>query len=233
MANFLKTKTPLIIDIIVFAVYQILFWVIAGPNVKNCNPVVWVGYGFLFIPFIVFGLLTLLKLSSQNAMTSIVPLFLATVIYFIISLIVNLIFMCVNSKDGVTAAIILNIIFILIYAIMMVVAYKIFSRVNDNTKVRETRMRELREVAIKVNALTFLTKEEEIIMAIKALKKNIDNSSSAGNEKTQDSEKEFEEQIDAIKTMIVSGYAKDDILNAINAAEGLLKARNAILLASR
>ena len=231
MKNFIKTKTPFIIVSIVFALFLMLFFVTT--NLKEANAGKWAVFAFITISFIIMGAVSLLlNLKSKNTMTTIWPLMYATVGYFALSFIVNSIFMIVNG-EGCVAAIVINIIILALFAIVYLISYKSFSRVADNTERREARMAELRELSIKVNALTFLAKDEEVKAAIKKLKEDIDYSSSAGTAATASYEKQLEDYVVTIQTLLAANGDPQSVLNAVETMANILKVRNQMLMVTR
>ena len=228
MSKFFKTKTPLILVMILFALFNVIFWVCVNP--KEAHATVWVGYAFLTLAIIILGAMTFLfKLKSDTTLTTLAAVLYLAVAYFIVAFLLNLILMLVN-REKATAGIVLNVILLLIFAAAFVILYKSFSRVQDNTAAREKRMRELRLTGVKVSGLTYLTTDPEIIAAIRKFKDDIDNSSSRGNESTQVVEEQLDQQIDIIRTLLTNGADNEAVLRALRGAEGLLKQRNQLLI---
>ena len=228
MSKFFKTKTPLILVMILFALFNVIFWVCVNP--KEAHATVWVGYAFLTLAIIILGAMTFLfKLKSDTTLTTLAAVLYLAVAYFIVAFLLNLILMLVNGEKA-TAGIVLNVILLLIFAAAFVILYKSFSRVQDNTAAREKRMRELRLTGVKVSGLTYLTTDPEIIAAIRKFKDDIDNSSSRGNESTQVVEEQLDQQIDIIRTLLTNGADNEAVLRALRGAEGLLKQRNQLLI---
>ena len=228
MSKFFKTKTPLILVMILFALFNVIFWVCVNP--KEANATVWVGYAFLTLAIIILGAMTFLfKLKSDTTLTTLAAVVYLAVAYFGVAFLLNLILMLVNGEKA-TAGIVLNVILLLIFAAAFVILYKSFSRVQDNTAAREKRMRELRLTSVKVSGLTYLTTDPEIIAAIRKFKDDIDNSSSRGNESTQVVEEQLDQQIDVIRTLLTNGADNEAVLRALRGAEGLLKQRNQLLI---
>ena len=228
MSKFFKTKTPLILVMILFALFNVIFWVCVNP--KEAHATVWVGYAFLTLAIIILGAMTFLfKLKSDTTLTTLAAVLYLAVAYFIVAFLLNLILMLVNGEKA-TAGIVLNVILLLIFAAAFVILYKSFSRVQDNTAAREKRMRELRLTGVKVSGLTYLTTDPEIIAAIRKFKDDIDNSSSRGNESTQVVEEQLDQQIDVIRTLLTNGADNEAVLRALRGAEGLLKQRNQLLI---
>lgn len=231
MKNFIKSKTPFLIVCLGFVLFNMLYFVTT--NLPNANASKWIGYAFITLSFIVMGAIALLlNLKSKNAMTTIWPLMYATVGYFAVSFFVNSILMIVNG-DGKKGPLVLNFIILILYAVVFLVSFKSFSRVADNTAVREERVAKLRELSVKVNALTFLTKDEEIKKAILKVKEDIDYSSSAGTAATATYEQQLEDCVVTIQTLLGANCDTAAVLEAVTSMANILKIRNQILMGSR
>ena len=231
MKNFIKTKTPFIIVCLGFVLFNMLYFVTT--NLPNANASKWIGYAFITISFIVMGAIALLlNLKSKNTMTTIWPLMYATVGYFAVSFLVNSILMIVNG-DGKKGPLVLNFIIIILYAVVFLISFKSFSRVADNTAVREARVAQLRELSVKVNALTFLAKDEEVKKAILKLKEDIDYSSSAGTAATASYEKQLEDYVITIQTLLAANGDPAAVLEAVSTMANILKVRNQMLMVTR
>ena len=232
MKNFLKTKTPFVIVCLVFALFVGLFFVFTDLDKANAGK--WVGFSFTVLAFVIAGSFAFFfQLKSKNTMTAMWAPIYATAGYFAVTFLVNFIVMLVNSKSW-KGAVVLNIIILVLYAIVFLVSYKSFSRVADNTAVREARMASLRELSIKVNALTFLAKDESVKRAIKTLKEDIDYSSSAGTSATASYEQQLEDYVVTIQSVLTSpAYTEEAALEAIANMANILKVRNQLLMATR
>ena len=70
MKNFIKSKTPFIIILLGFVLFNMLYFVTT--NLPNANASKWIGYAFITLSFIVMGSISLfLTLKSKNTMTTI------------------------------------------------------------------------------------------------------------------------------------------------------------------
>lgn len=231
MSNFIKTKTPLLIVCLIFLLFNILFFVCVP--LQDGKAGVWIGYSFIVVSFLIFGgLAGFFHLKSKNTLTTIWPLMYSTSGYFVLSLILNIILIIVNSEN-VTVGIVLNVVLLIFYAIAFLISFKSFLRVSDNTERREARVNELRSTEIKVNSLSFLTSDTEIKQAILKFKENVSYSSSAKTEEMEEYDQQLDEAIETIKQLLTTECGKDSILKAIEKAEQILKVRNQTLMVSR
>ena len=69
--------------------------------------------------------------------------------------------------------------------------------------------------------------------ALKKFREDIDCSSTASSEATKETEKELDEQIITIKSLLKAGSDKETVLKAIRVAGGILKTRNQLLMTMR
>lgn len=230
MDKILKSKTTLLIVGILFAVFNAIFFIITKAEGEASR---WIAFSSINLAFVIVGAMTFIfSLKSKSTLTTLVGALYLAVGYFAVAFIVNLIIIFINAKTFIFT-IIINILIVAAFLILFLITYKSFSRVQDNSVRRETRMRELRQTSIQVNTLTYLTNDMEIKNAIKKFKENLDYSSSAGSEATAKTEQQIDEQIETIRTLLSSNADKQAILSAIQMAENLLKTRNQILMASR
>ncbi len=231
MKKFINSNIPFLIICLLFGLFNLIFFV--SVDLAALNAGCWLGYVFITLAFILIAACSLgFRLKSKSTMTTIWPLMYVCVGYFGVSLITNIIIMAVNSEN-VVVPIVLNAVILILSAIVFLLAYKSFSRVADNTQARETRVLALRELSVKVNALTFVTQDDEIKAAVKKLKEDLDYSSSAGTASSASYEQAFVSQIDKINMMIISKAEKEQVLAELETAANLWKARNQMLMAGR
>lgn len=229
MKKFVTGRVPLLIVIIAFLIFNCIFWPIVATNdISNTKTTLWLGYGFICGVFLICALTTLIKVHNKNVSISILPIFIVTSGYLAVSLLLNIIAMIVNS-DEYLWALIINLILLLGYIAFFLVAYKHFARVNDNTAIRETRMKDWRLVAVSVSGIISFTDDPDIKKELNDLYTTIKCSSSASNANTKEVENELNDQITTIKSLIKNGADKKNILDAIKIAKALLKARNQML----
>lgn len=232
MKKFITSKVPLIVIILALAIFNVIFWPIVGPKIQHSMACLWVGYGFLTAAFVIVGALTFIPLKSKNNFVATLPVFFTAMIYFGIALIVNIIFMCIKSNN-ITAPLVINGILLLLFLIFLVISYKSFSRVEDNTQRREQRVKQFRTYAIEVSSIKEVAADDEVKAALAKLQDNINYSSTASNANTVEKEVEFAEKIQQIDGLVNNNGEKEEILKAISDAERILKVRNQILMATK
>lgn len=235
MKKFFSTKIPFIILLIAFAVFNILFFVIAGSThaLQGQCAGLWISFVFLELSFVAVGCVALfVNLKSKSAMTALIPLLYVCGGYLGISVLANAILMAVSRRHW-QAPVIVNVLLIGLAAALFVVAYRAFSRVRDNTEHQKAKVQELRQTAIKVNSLVYLAKDEDVKKAIRQLKEDLDYSSPMSGPECAEYEQQLAEMIDTLKVMLTSNGEKESILAAVEEAEGLLRVRNQTLMAAR
>ncbi len=232
MKKFITSHVPLLLVVICFLILNCVFWPIVGTELgkdpSSIHITVWLGYGFVTGCYVLCGLVTFLKVFNKNVVTSFAPIFIVTFGYLVVASIFNLIGMIVNT-DNYLWDLITNIILLLIFVAVFLIVYKHFTRVDDNTKRREERVKDWRTIAVTVSNLKSYSEDEEINSAITKLYDDVKYSSSASSDKTKEIETEFEEQITAIKMMLKNDSDKETVLKALKTAEKILQNRNQLL----
>lgn len=232
MAKFLKEKTILIAIIALFVIFNAIFWAVVGPNLDSRLVGTWVGFALLCLGFIIAGAITFVPLRHQNNTVMLIPMYGATMVYLLVNFLTNLIVIFVNAK-ACTWTIVINIIFLMLYIVALAIAYRAFSRVADNTEQREQRMFDWRMVGIKVSSIEGLAEDPEVKAAIKALKDDVNNSSTASNPACKEAEEDLNSGLDYLKNLIINGAGNEEVLKAVNRCGLLLKTRNQMLAAAR
>lgn len=232
MEKFIITRTNLIILGALFLIINAVFWPITAVHISLLNTGYWVAYGFMCFAFVVPMLCTFLPSKSRNASGARAPFFFSAAIYLMACFITNLVAWILNSPRYVLN-LSLNLVWFLLLIIALVVFYRFYHRVSQNEEVRETRMENWRMVSVEVTSLRTYTNDPEIIKAINALRDNVNNSSSASNQATAESEKEFKDQLAAIRVSLKNGGSKEEVLKQLEMAENILKTRNQMFMAAR
>lgn len=230
MKKFLDSHVPFIISIIFVVMVNVIFWPVYATTVKDdANVTFWMGYAFIMISMSVMVCLTLIRLKHMSALTSLLAVFYGAGIYLLLAVVLNIIFMVVNTNDWILCFV-LNILLILGFSVALILAYVMYSRVEEKTEKRETQVKNFRTVAVKINALTYSSKDEEVTAAINDLYKYFNSGSSYSTPQTADIEAAFEEQIAVIKDLLESNNDKEQVLKAIEKAKQMLLERNQLLL---
>ncbi len=228
MKKFIKTNFVFILICLFFALFNIIFFV--ASDLQNMNLGGWLGYTFVDLSFIAVAVLSMVfKLKSLNLITALLPMSIASGVYLIASVFANSILILVNSTKAVIP-IILNSIILAVFAAVLIVVYKLIPHTEDNSAKIQTRMANLRELSVKTNALTFLTKDDDILTAIRKLKETLNYSSSAGNRSSAPYEEKFVAQLETVEMLLVEHSDKESVLAALETANNLWKVRNQMLM---
>lgn len=230
MKKFVDSHVPFIVSLILIVMVNVIFWPVYATSVKDeANVTFWMGYAFIMISMIVMACLTLIRLKHISALTSLMAVFYGGALYLLFSIVLNIIFMVVNTNNWIWCFI-LNILLILGFSIALLLTYVMYSRVEQKTEKRETQVRNFRTVAVKVNALTYSSKDNDVTAAINDLYKYFNSGSSYSTPQTAELEEAFEEQVAVIKDLLDSDADKEQVLKAIEKAKQMLLERNQLLL---
>lgn len=238
MKKFLTSKVALIIVGLLAVLFNIVFWAIVGSELgagKQMGTTLWLSYGMVMVSFIVCGAVTFIKPGSKSATVAMFPLIFVTWVYFGVCLIMNMIFMFVNTneKGGYIADIVLNAILLVIYAIAMVVAYKYFSRVNTIFEKKQERVERHFNWSSKISSLISLAEHDEVKVALVEFRRIMNYSSSGSNEKTADADAKLEEELDNLEVLIKSGAPVEEQMRAVKFARVALDERNRAVAMAR
>lgn len=230
MKKFITSRVPFLLIVLAFVALNVCFWPIVCSNgIENAKTTVWIGYGFLSGAFVICAACTFIKTFNKNAKVALLPLFKVTSSYFFISIIFNIVVMCVNTDNWIWAVII-DVICLLVYCAAFLITFKHFDRVNTNTQVREERMKDWRLTASSISSIISFINDDEVKAALNKFYEHVKTSSTASSANTKAVEEELNDQIVTIKSLAKNGADKETLLNAIRIAEALLKERNQKLM---
>ncbi len=237
MKKFVLSKIPFIIVLALCGIFNVVFWPVVATKIDIITLSTWLSYGFMMLAFLVVALIAFfLRLKTKNVMTAILPFFYTCVGYLLISIGLNTILMACNrfmTGDLYIVSLIINIVFLLIAGIILLIIFKTFARVNDNTIAREERMAAHRLTFVDVNSLIELTEDEEIKSALKDLKDDVNYSSSRSSDATKELDEQFNKEVSAIEGMLTMDTDKAVILGAIKKAKLTWRKRNQVAMISR
>lgn len=231
MLKFLKSKTLFIVIALLFVLFNVLFFSIA--NLKTAKLSMWLGYGFITFSFVVMALIALFfKMKSANSLTAVGPIYTFTLVYFLVTVVANAVMMGFNFNNYI-APVVTNVVLVILYAIVLLIAFKSFSRVDDNQKMMKERAQKKMFSFVQVQSLSGLTDDADIVRAIKKLKETVDFSSPASTPATEPFEMEFNNKISLIQMHLSGEYDKQEILKELEEANRILKQRNQTLMMSQ
>lgn len=230
MKKLITSKVPFILLMLGIVVLNVVFWpVLLANGIEHSKTTLWIGYGFLMGAFAICCSLTFIKPANKVISISTLPIFLVSFSYLIINIVFNVTLMFINY-DTYLWGLIVNIVVLVLYAAILLMCYKHYSRVSDNVKRREARVKDWRLIGAKINNIISISIDQEITKELRNLYDDVKYSSSASNENTQELEEKLESQIAIIESLIESKSDNITILNAIKKARNILKSRNQILI---
>ena len=238
MKKFITGKTPLIVVGLIALLFNVIFWAIVGSELgagKSMGITLWISYAMVMVAFVVAGAITFIKPGTKSATLALAPMIYSTYLYVLVSLILNAIFMFVNTskKGAYIADIVLNAILLILYAIVMVVAYKHFSRVNTIFEKKEERVVRHFNWSSKISSLIALAEHDEVKTALVEFRRIMNYSSSGSNEKTADADAKLEEELDNLEVLIKSGASVEEQMRAVKFARVALDERNRAVAMAR
>lgn len=235
MKKLFSSKLAFIISLIVFVVFNALFFIIAGSTgaLKHMKAGMWVSFAFLEVTFIIICCMTLfLKAKSGSSVTALIPVYSIFGGYVVISFVANLIMLFATGKLW-QIPLIINILIHAAFFILFFIKVRYLSSVNAKTEHKNAKVQELRQTTIKVNSLIYLAKDEEVKKAIRKLKETLDYSSPMSTPECAEYEQQLAEMIDTLKTLLSTDSDSETILSAVAEAENVLRIRNQMLMATR
>lgn len=218
---------------IFFVIWNILVFVCA--DLDSVGKVFWGAYAFTVFAFLLTGAaICVMKFKSNVNFSTLFPLYLVTSVYFAIAFLVNLIIMLAfGDVNKLTATVVINVIVLLIAVAAFIMFFMGSNHVAEVRKEVYTKVGNLRMLGATVGSLQYSVKDEEVRKKIRALQESIRYSSPSGNQATAQIEQDVESQVEIIKSLVASGAPSADIIDAVEQAIGLVKSRNALLMASR
>lgn len=238
MKKFLTTRVALIIVGLLALLFNVVFWAIVGSELgagKQMGITLWISCAMVMVSFVVAGAITFIRPGAKSATLAMVPMFYATWVYVGVGLVMNMIFMFVNTnkKGAYIADIVLNAILLIVYAIFMVIAYKHFSRVNTIFEKKEERVVRHYNWSSKISSLISLAEHDEVKVALVEFRRIMNYSSSGSNEKTAEADAKLEEELDNLEVLIKSGASVEEQMRAVKFARVALDERNRAVAMAR
>ncbi len=228
MKNFFKRYYALIIGAIMFVIFNILALTLT--DLKAAKTFFWVGYSFTLVTFIAVTVaLVFIRTNKHVNVNAVFPAYIVSGVYFALSLIINIIYMAMPTKDDAKASIIPNVILLLLYAAALIVALRALSHIADSNKEVTEKVTSLRQTAIEINSISNLCDNAEVKSALAKLKEEVEYSDPMGVEGSQESEENFKKSLAAIRVLVEDGEDAEMILKKIRVASNRLEERNALL----
>lgn len=229
--NFIKNNTFFLVWVVLMAIFNVL--ALAIPDLSTRDTWFWWGFAFTNVAFVAVAAVSFaLKLSSTKIFNNVFFVYVLSIGYVAVTLLMNVIFMAVN-KDNEKWVIIANVVVILLYVILMIISNRAVTHMSEDAKVVQEKVSNLRVNVVKISTLLYKVTDADVKKALSNLKETLDYSDPMGVAATADIEAEFESSLDVLKELVASGTEKEGVLNAIGDSLALLKARNDLLKASK
>ena len=235
MKDFFKKHSKVVIWAIVMVIFDLLALIIPSNKLGQATEYYWGGFAFINLAFVLIGVvLFALQLNKTVIFNNTMIAYIFSAVYFVITFILNLIYMIIFDKNnGYKEVFIPNIIIVLLYVAAMIVAYRGMSHMSSVTKKTEEKVAQRRLTTAKVDFILNGAENEAVKKALFDLKEDVQYCDPIGVEATAELEKEFESKLDAVGALISGGAEEEEVLKAIKAAKNQLKYRNEVLKASK
>ena len=194
----------------------------------------WCAYIFINASFIVLAVLLLAtKLGKNGIISEYFPQYFATLIYFGLTFIVNLIFMLCKSSENATANIVINLLIMAAYLVAIIFMSMVTGHIRKNEETIEENVFDLRMLEVRVGALAYGVTDPDLKAKIAELKEKVHFSDPMVNKTVKGIEKEIDKLVDTIEKLISKGVETEAIMEAVQDCINKVKIRNQMLLASK
>lgn len=194
----------------------------------------WSAFAFINVSFVVVAIVFFTsKLGKNDVITLFAPQYRFTAIYFVLTFVVNFIFLVTKSSPKVTANLIINLIIIVAYTAVMIIAHMGASHIKENEARIEAKVSALRGLEVKISTLSYGTSDMAVKKKLNELKEKVHFSDPMSNDAVAQIEQEIVEMTDIIGSLISNGAEADGIINAINDCINKVKIRNQTLMSSK
>lgn len=218
---------PILIEAVIFAIWNILIWTIA--DLKKANLFFYCGYGFTCLAFLVVAIIFILKLNKNAIFSVMLPVYIVTAVYFLISFIMNMVFMILGDKTNVKAVVIPNAILVLLYIAAFGIMFYGIKHIAGNNKRIDKKVASLKMVAIEIGQIADLSSSDDVRTLLGQLREGVEYSDPLGAEETEPLEAEFKKKVAEIRMLVEGNYEQDLIANKIKEAQSKLRQRNEVL----
>ncbi len=220
--------TALTVEGIIFVIWNILVWTLA--DLKEANVFFYCGYGFTFLAFLLTaGVLFFLKLNKNVIFSVLTPAYVVSIAYFLITFIMDAIFMGISTGTDAKAVVIPNVVVLLLYIAAMAVAYIAISHIGGNNKVIDQKIATLKATAIEIGQIAAITEDGSLKKSLLELREAVEYSDPLGVDGTTSLEDDFSKKIAEIRMLIEGKYEIDLIASKIYTARNKLRERNELL----
>lgn len=233
MRKIVDSKISLIVIGLLFALFHVIYWPIVctgdPQRILGLQAMHWIGFAFINVGFCLLIAITFIRGRAAGSFMAAMPVYLVATGYMLISLLMNSIFMGVNS-DNVPVPIVLNAILLILCAVLFFICYKYFARVENLSEKQDKRMADWRILGTKVIALKGRNGDAEIEKAIVQMADDFNVSSTKTIPQSVQIEGDIEAALAELDEIIDDAEKKEEIVKLIAKVNRLLKNRNQIIM---
>lgn len=220
--------TALIIEGVIFVIWNILVWTLA--DLEKANVFFYCGYGFTFLAFLLTaGVMFFMKINKNVIFSVLTTAYAVSACYFLITFVMNIIYMSISKGTNAKAVVIPNVIVLLIYVAAMAVAYFAVSHIGGNNKVIDQKVAKLKATAVEIGQIAAIAQDGEIKKSLLELREAVDYSDPLGVDGTASLEEDFSKKVSEVRMLIEGNYETELIASKIFAAKNKLNERNELL----
>lgn len=144
-----KTILWILLDLVVLAVFNSLFFVIGGTGHEKS---VWISYGFIHFAYAMLLITPLLIRNSSSSSVFGYSLYSISSVYFIVEFVIGLVFIIVNPYT-IKAALIIQVIIAGIYAVILLSHLIANEDTADKVEKHENEVAFIKQASIQIKAL--------------------------------------------------------------------------------
>lgn len=234
MKNFKYKYLTLIIEGILFLIWNILVWTLCPLifGMSRAASYFWIAYTFNVVAFVSTAVvLYVIKGNKYSTFSVRSPAYVFSAIYFFVTIAMNSVFIALafHIRMNIAASLTPNLVIFLLYVAAVIISLVSISRNQTLNKEIDEKYTSLKSLGIKVGTVATLAEDADVKRALYALREAIDYSDPMGKSETKSSEADLNSKVDEIQLMVESGDPKEAILKKITAANTILAARNETL----
>lgn len=234
MKNLKGRYLALILEAILFVIWNILVWVLCAtiPGIALANKFFWTAYAFNVTAFAAVAVVLFLVKGDKNASFSVLsPAYFFSLTFFVVTMIMNSVFIAFGFGwiAPIAAVLVPNLVILLVYVAAVIISMVFIARTKSLNKDIDEKYTSLKALGIKVGSIASMADDGDVKRALFAFREAIDYSDPMGKPETKDSEDDLNSKIDEIKFMVESGDDKEEILRKIKNAKIVLVSRNETL----
>jgi hypothetical protein len=214
----------------VFAIYNIIVLLAFGDK----NNIFWASYAFMAIAFIVNigAVLYSFKSTDVEAMFMNIPLASLSVFYFFAELFISFVFMLFRKHVGIKLTVSTQVIFLLMFIIVAVIAIMSRDAVQSINKEVETKVRNLKNLSVDVKMIEMQCTDSELKNELHKIEETIRYSDPMTNDSIAELDDMIKAKIVELK-YLCSNNNKSEAMQACNQLKSFLAERKQRLILTK